>query len=343
MATYEKAFVGVAVNPGMTYNIQNAFHSQGYFGVKVTPLGSNLALLEGQEDGEVEALMADAKDWLEQWFKEIRPWNPKDVDTEILVWLRIFGIPIHAWGDEFFAQVSRPWGCFLNADDVTSKKLTMDAARLLIRTSCQKFVDEFINIKINDEIFHLRVIEDSYGPMRIVIPQPKGTDGRGNDSDCSEEEGEERRLLEEEPESERESEGEGENLLALNPLVNNNNVPLLMIDQGANLNFELEGSKANSIASTNAVNDDFSKVNGGGSVEVGGVVKKDMWVEFGSKGLGQGVGVGGPELYTNSHQPVKGGGGRRETKSDLVGSLTKPSLYSEGTSGGKGEFKGGGV
>ncbi|MCI34513.1 hypothetical protein A2U01_0055733, partial [Trifolium medium] len=95
----KKAFVGVASHPGMTYNIQNAFHSQGYFGVKVTPLGSNLTLLEGQEDGEVEALQEDAQEWLNQWFKETRPWNPKDVDLDRIVWLRVFGIPAHAWND----------------------------------------------------------------------------------------------------------------------------------------------------------------------------------------------------------------------------------------------------
>ncbi|PNX60582.1 hypothetical protein L195_g052003, partial [Trifolium pratense] len=134
----QKAFIGVVVHTGMTYNIQNAFHAQGYFGVKATPLGSNLILLEGQEDGEMEALMEDAKDWLDQWFKEIRPWNPKDVDVARLVWLRIFGVPAHAWNDLFFEQVTKPWGTFLNTDDVTSKKLTMDVARILIRTSCQK-------------------------------------------------------------------------------------------------------------------------------------------------------------------------------------------------------------
>jgi hypothetical protein len=346
---YAKAFVGVAANPGMTYNIQNAFHAQGYFGVKVTPLGSNLALLEGQEEGEVEALMEDAKDWLVQWFKEIRPWNPKDIDTERLVWLRIYGIPIHAWCDDFFAKVSRPWGCFLNTDHVTSKKFTMDAARLLIRTSCQKPVDEFIDVNINDEIFHLRVIEDSHGPMRIVISQPKGKDGRGFDSDCSDEEEEERRLVEEEPEpeSERESEGEGENLLALNPVVKNFNEPLLSVEQDANSNFELEGSKANSFTPNNAnsintnnvVIEEFVNVSGGGSLEIREAVRKDRWVEVGCKDLGQEGGVVGPTLYTNLHQSVKGGGDRRKTKSDLVGCSTKPNLNLEGSSGSTGVLR----
>jgi hypothetical protein len=30
-------------------------------------------MLEGQKEGEVQALLEDAKDWLDQWFKEIRP------------------------------------------------------------------------------------------------------------------------------------------------------------------------------------------------------------------------------------------------------------------------------
>ncbi|MCI03917.1 DUF4283 domain protein, partial [Trifolium medium] len=225
MLRMKKAFIGVVVNPGMTYNIQNAFHTQGYFGVKVTPLGSNLTLLEGQEEGEVQALLEDAKDWLDQWFKEIRPWNPKDVDVDRVVWLRIFGIPVHAWSDLFFAQVTKPWGTFMNTDDATNKKLTMDVARILIQSSCQQVVDEFFYVKINGEIFHLRIIEDSYGPMRLMLPQSQAHDGRANDSDSSEDDEEEaeRRLLVVEEESERESEGEEENLLALNHITNANN------------------------------------------------------------------------------------------------------------------------
>jgi hypothetical protein len=130
----------------------------------------------------------------------------------------------------FFAQVTKPWGTFLNADDVTNKKLSMDVARILIRTSCQQVVDEFFDVKINGDIFHLRIIEDSYGPMRIVIPQAQAQDDRAVCGDSSEEDDEEpeRRLLMEEEELERESEGEGENLLALNSIVNANN-SLIMV------------------------------------------------------------------------------------------------------------------
>ncbi|PNX93041.1 hypothetical protein L195_g016189 [Trifolium pratense] len=62
MERIQKGFIGVVNVSGMSYNIQNKFHGHGYFGVKVTPLGFSLTLLESQEDGEVQALLEDAKE-----------------------------------------------------------------------------------------------------------------------------------------------------------------------------------------------------------------------------------------------------------------------------------------
>jgi hypothetical protein len=330
MDDHSKAFVGVAATPRMTYNIQDAFHTQGYFGVKVTPLGANLALLEGQEEGEVEALLADAKDWLDQWFKEIRPWNTKDIDSERIVWIRLFGVPVHAWNDDFFKQVTKPWGIFMKSDNVTSKKLTMDVARVLIRTSCQKPVDEFIDVKVNGEIFHLRVLEDSYGPMRLMISQSNGNDGRDLGSNCSEEEEEEERRLaevEEIPVEEIESEGEGENLLALNVIVNANNDPLLICDHGTDSLNDQEGNKDNSNVSLN----NKEKLNSirGDVAQVGGVVKVDRLAENDGIELGQEGGLGGPVLSINSAQAVKGGVRSMVTKSGELGRPLSPSWLRE--------------
>ncbi|XP_058727198.1 uncharacterized protein LOC131598634 [Vicia villosa] len=96
MNQFQKAFVGVVENPGATYNIQEYFNMEGYFGVKVTPMGANLCLLEESEEGELSALIEEASDWIKQWFLEIRPWRPEDVDNERLTWLRVFGLPCHA-------------------------------------------------------------------------------------------------------------------------------------------------------------------------------------------------------------------------------------------------------
>lgn len=70
---------------------------QGYFTVKITPIGVNIQLLEEQDERNIQMLITDAQDSMKHWFKEIRPWSPKDVDIKKVIWLRIHGVPTHAW------------------------------------------------------------------------------------------------------------------------------------------------------------------------------------------------------------------------------------------------------
>jgi hypothetical protein len=246
----QKAFVGVVTQPSMAYNIQDAFHRQGYFGVKITPLGSTLTLLEGQEEGEVQALMEDAKEWLDQWFVEIRPWSPCDIDTERTIWLRVYGVPSHAWNDSFFSHLVSHWGNYINADEGTKKKITMDVARLMIRTSSQRVVDDFIDVKVNGKIFHLRVIEDSYGPMRIMLPHKENLNGRdieGESEDEDEEEDDEHLLGEEEIDVMHHKEGVKDNGVVLTLVEYSNNGPNNLTTPVLEINKEVsEGLASNS-------------------------------------------------------------------------------------------------
>jgi hypothetical protein len=92
-------------------------------------------------------------------------------------------------------------------------------------------VDEFDDVMVNGEIFRLRGLEDSNGPMSIVFPQnidAKDRDGDGLSEEEEDEDDEEEveglgRLMVEEV-VERESKGDQHNLLALTPPVNALNV-----------------------------------------------------------------------------------------------------------------------
>jgi hypothetical protein len=320
MERLSRAFIGVVAHSGMSYNVQSAFHSQGCFGVKVTPLGSNLTLLEGQEEGEVQALMEEAKGWLDQWFVEIRPWSPNDIDIERNIWLRIYGIPTHAWNDLFFAQVVKPWGNYINADDGTSKKITMDVARLLIRTSCQKGVDDFIDVKINGEIFHLRVLEDSYGPMRIMVPISKGPDGRDPEGESEEEEEENRSIfMEEMEEEEDDQEREPDNSLALIPVVNANNDN----SKFSGTVLEVNNSKEDGLSVTHDFVSNSIDSTGVASSNKGGSNKVDSKLVELEFRVGHEEGIGGPQNSNNINLSITGGVVRD-------GERKKGGVYSDG-------------
>lgn len=61
LASFRKAYMGVVINPDMSYNIQTSFKIEGYFSIKVTPLGANLCLLEESDPDELRNLIRDAK------------------------------------------------------------------------------------------------------------------------------------------------------------------------------------------------------------------------------------------------------------------------------------------
>lgn len=92
---FSKAFVGEVMETGMTYNIQDVFDLEGHFGVKVTPLGERLCLLENRGGRVLQNLLDSGAFWLSRWFVEVKKWEPCVVDEEHVTWVRLFGLPCH--------------------------------------------------------------------------------------------------------------------------------------------------------------------------------------------------------------------------------------------------------
>jgi hypothetical protein len=189
-------------------------------------------------------------------------------------------------------------------DNGTTKKTTMDVARIMIRTTCQLVVDEFIDVKINGNIFHLRILEDSYGPMRILIPQNKNANGRDvveeSDEEEDEEEEEDRCVFMEEGEiaQEREREGEQNELVVLTPVVNavNDNInPTTSVMERNNLVSYCSDSNSNSINSGGVIS-----MKRGAEEEDSKIVEEDFCMD-------QEEGIGGPQNSTNTNLSITGG------------------------------------
>lgn len=53
-----------------------------------------LLTADGEEDISFSLNEADS---LSKWFEDIRPWDPRSVARERLVWLNVTGVPVHAW------------------------------------------------------------------------------------------------------------------------------------------------------------------------------------------------------------------------------------------------------
>ncbi|CAK7350635.1 unnamed protein product [Dovyalis caffra] len=48
--------------------------------------------------------------WLHQWFDVIKPWEPELVASKRFILLRIEGVPLHVWDEDFFRMISSLMG-----------------------------------------------------------------------------------------------------------------------------------------------------------------------------------------------------------------------------------------
>ncbi|GKV48483.1 hypothetical protein SLEP1_g55294 [Rubroshorea leprosula] len=139
-AWLEKCFVGTVHSVNSIPNLQEKFFMEGVFFCNIRPMGRRLVLLEGQDYEDLKELVDTGKDWLGNWFEDVKPWTPTVVAAERFAWIRCQGLLAHAWKSETFETFGRLWGNFVTLDDSTISKKRFDAARFLITTPSTKSI-----------------------------------------------------------------------------------------------------------------------------------------------------------------------------------------------------------
>jgi hypothetical protein len=82
--------------------IQTTLYMEGYRSIKVTHMGGNMVLLRSPVNEDVTRLMKSKNECLSYYFSELKPWNPGLLSTHREVWVQVYGIPLHIWGENLF-------------------------------------------------------------------------------------------------------------------------------------------------------------------------------------------------------------------------------------------------
>ncbi|GKV35665.1 hypothetical protein SLEP1_g43906 [Rubroshorea leprosula] len=155
-------FVGMARSVEIVPVIQERMYMEGMFSVRVKAMGGKMVLIDGEDKDELKHLMESAADWFSQWFEEICPWTPTMVAKERFVWLKIMGVPLSVWGDNFFSTISNLWGKFISLDDSTRLKKRFDVARVLVSTTLTNNISRVLMVKVDGQ-FHNIVCREEDG------------------------------------------------------------------------------------------------------------------------------------------------------------------------------------
>jgi hypothetical protein len=75
-------------------------------------------------------------------------------------WVRIYGIPLHAWNIEFFKLCVYDCGRLMRVDDFTLDKVRFDYARVLISTTSLEILNTEAKVMVDGEVFDFHIIEE---------------------------------------------------------------------------------------------------------------------------------------------------------------------------------------
>lgn len=156
------SYVGTTENPSDVLQVQKLLYKEGLLNLIATPMGGNLMLLTTKDNSDVYSQLVDAEESLGKVFLEVEPWVPEMVSRVRLVWLRVTGTPIHALGEEFFQFLAKLVGKFVSLDEPTSNKARLDIGRMLVNVTSKEVVNRTVNIKVNDCVFLVRMVEEVF-------------------------------------------------------------------------------------------------------------------------------------------------------------------------------------
>jgi hypothetical protein len=144
----------------------------------------DLILLNSSLEGEIQRAYESNKSWWEMWFLSLTPWRPNLRPRGRRIWVRLFGVPLHIWSWEGFKKIIWRYGTLVNLDPETLEQSRFDVARALITVTFWEMVDEIIEVKVDDEVFTIRMIEERFGSLDLGRNKAAGSRNGVGDSDA---------------------------------------------------------------------------------------------------------------------------------------------------------------
>jgi hypothetical protein len=137
----------------------------GLHSVRVASMGGGLVLLF-RNSGENVGEPACKKDWWGGLLTDVKIWSPNQVAKTLEVWVGMYGIPPHAWGESTFRKLASYCGTFLESDVEARNRVRLDVARVKVEIPLSCRIDLLVNIFIQGAKFVVRMVEEGGGLMR---------------------------------------------------------------------------------------------------------------------------------------------------------------------------------
>jgi hypothetical protein len=150
--------VATITNGDATPVVRSRIKDAGFTDVDILHLGADKVFVRHVAGLEVVPIIENAREFFTMIFSHWERWERKATPFQRGAWVRLYGVPLHAWNEKFFKLCVFDCGRFLRADNYTVEKDRLDFARVLIATSSLEVVKRVERLLVDDSLIDVQVI-----------------------------------------------------------------------------------------------------------------------------------------------------------------------------------------
>ncbi|MCI15431.1 sulfate transporter, partial [Trifolium medium] len=109
---------------------------------------------------DVATVVGNAKEFFNLFLSNWVRWDKEAPPAQRGAWVRLYGIPLHAWNVNFFKLCVFDCGRFLRADSCAMDKVRLDYARVLIATSSLEVIKKRKNLLVDGILVQIQIVEE---------------------------------------------------------------------------------------------------------------------------------------------------------------------------------------
>ncbi|GAU19085.1 hypothetical protein TSUD_79070 [Trifolium subterraneum] len=156
----QNGLVATIINGEAVPVVQNRITDAGFHDLLIIPMGAEKVFIRSTAGADVLTIVNSAKDFFTLVFSNWTRWGKEAATYRRGAWVRLYGIPIHAWNVNFFKLCVFYCGRFLRADSVSTDRDRLDFARVLIATPDLEIINRVENLLVDGFLTEIKIVEE---------------------------------------------------------------------------------------------------------------------------------------------------------------------------------------
>ncbi|GAU48515.1 hypothetical protein TSUD_244350 [Trifolium subterraneum] len=179
--------VATVINGEAIPVVQNRITDAGFTDVEIIPMGADKVFVRSSEEIDSMSIVSSAKEFFKLVFSNWTRWDKVVQPYHRGAWVRLYGIPLHAWDEQFFKLCVYDCGRFLRTDNCSADRDRLDFARVLLATPQLDIINRVEKVLVDGMLVEIKIVEEwGYAMGEDTCLFEEGSATEASQSDCEE-------------------------------------------------------------------------------------------------------------------------------------------------------------